>query len=116
MTNDFAVELLITEILSAICISWNKSSRIRMCQPKTVTKNWRFRQPVNRRIQNRVTRSPQKTRGPDGQIVSFETIECIICNMEEGTMLEPDSQFLYYEGLDANCFVSVCTVVTSKTH
>jgi hypothetical protein len=87
-----------------------------MRQPETVTKKWRFREPVNRRIQKRVRRSPQKTRGPDGQIVSFRTFECIICNMEEGTMSEPGSEFLYCGGLDANCFISVCAVATRKSH
>jgi hypothetical protein len=35
---------------------------------ETVTRNLRFRETANPRIQNRVKRFPQKTRGPDGQI------------------------------------------------
>ena len=87
-----------------------------MRQPETMTKKWIFHEPVNMRIQKRVRRSPQKTRGLDGQIVSFITFECIICNTEEGMMSEPDSEFLYCGGLDMNGFVSVCAIVTRKSH
>jgi hypothetical protein len=55
-------------------------------------------------------------RGPNGQIVLFETFECTIYNTKEATMSEPGSQFLCYEWLDVNCFVLMCAAVTCKSH
>jgi hypothetical protein len=80
-----------------------------MRQPEIMNKNWRFCEPINSRIQNRLRRSSQKTRGPDGQIVLLRTFECIICNTEEGMMSELGSQFVYCGELDANCFIPVCS-------
>ena len=31
------------------------------------------------------------------------------------TRCEPGSQFVYCRGSDANCFISVCAIVTSKS-
>jgi hypothetical protein len=66
-----------------------------------VTRSWIFREPANARIQNRVTRFPQKTRGSD--------------DTEEGMMSESGSQFVYGEGAGANSFIPMCPVVTSKS-
>ena len=61
-----------------------------------------FREPNNRRIQNRLTRCLQKTRGPEFKIVLLRTFECIICNTEEQTLLEFGSQFVYYRECNPN--------------
>jgi hypothetical protein len=92
-----------------------RTSRVQKRQPKIVSKNWKFHEPDNERIQKRLTRSLQKMRSPDVQIVSLETFECIICNMKERTMSKFGSQFVYCGGYDANCFVPVCPVVTNKS-